>query len=143
MRNFISKTIERLRGLLSGGDRDTPVETALADPITVLEEQAPGLRKFAKTQQLAFSTEAEQLEALKRLKQHWESLADPTVALVADDIKAVQKRSTEAAPPDSYEERPRGRKPSKTALSKAKRTKTRNAAARAKVAKRVSKTKRK
>ncbi|MBR0793057.1 hypothetical protein JQ631_28625 [Bradyrhizobium manausense] len=132
MRNFISKIIQRLRGFVNRGPRDATEETVVGDTIPTVEENMP------------FSTEAQQSEAWKLLKQHCAELAEPA-AFATVDIKTTQdqRASIKDLPLAGREKRPRGRKPSKTALAKAKRTKERNAAASTKVAKRVSKTKRK
>lgn len=118
------------------------------------------LRDLARTHQMAFSTEAEQLEALERLKQHWAKLAeqDPMreirrqrrlIGLLDSPIEEVLSVTADDAKADPLHGdadvmRPRDRKPSKPALAKAKRAKTHKAAAaRAKAPTRVSKNKRK
>ncbi|WLA64921.1 Mu transposase C-terminal domain-containing protein [Bradyrhizobium diazoefficiens] len=135
------------------GSADGPIKLSFA--------QHAVLRNFARTEQCAFSTDAERSEALERLAKHWENLADQPLIRenrlaqhVADpcdgpsddahagydsDLRADALSGIEVAPLVVRNNQPRGRKPSKPAIAKAKRTKARKIAeATAKTTRRVS-----
>lgn len=120
------------------------------------------MRRFAKNHDLAFITDDERSKARELLRRHWEKLANQSpvretpaprnvdpwdgpfedeLALTADDVVDVEIDPLQTS---SEETRPRGRKPSKLAPAKAKRTKARKMAeAKAKVPTRISRIKRK
>jgi hypothetical protein len=108
--------------------RPTPrwITVGIADAPTKLSfAQHARLRDFARKQELAFSMEAERSEALERLKQHWKKLAEqPPIGESRQQLRAVDLSNPtedEAAIADILK-RPRGRRPSKPAIYKAKRT---------------------
>ncbi|GAB9109860.1 Mu transposase C-terminal domain-containing protein [Bradyrhizobium diazoefficiens] len=133
--------------------------------ITVQAADIPGemsfaeharVREFAKTHDLAFSTESERAEAFERLKRHWEKLAGrPSVRArriasewngpVGDEVDIIDLPSESIMEtPLAPKARLCGRKSDKAAVLKAKRTKTRKATeAKAKAPTRTSRTKRK
>lgn len=110
------------------------VDRSISEKLSFAHHES--VREFAKAQFLAFRTEEERSEARERLRQHWEKLADlspirenrrspsdadpwgdPLDDLIIDNTVAAEI-ATSAANRNS----PRGRKPSKAAADKAKRT---------------------
>ncbi|MCA1436782.1 Mu transposase C-terminal domain-containing protein [Bradyrhizobium sp. BRP20] len=194
MLNLISRQIERLRSFISGSNRKTPIETPLADTITLPEEHARGIgpersdKAVLGADGIHFQGVRYQSADLNEMLSWmgpghtvkvmikdpsdpssifvWNSGARPaprwirvpaaapeggpsggrtkrTSSLPAPELKRMLAHF-EGGPCPAIGGRPQGRKPSKSALTKAKRTKTSNAAAaKAKTATRVSKIKHK